>query len=190
MKPSIIMLFVALLWGSSTHHLFAQNDVPKKGFDKKRLFVDGNIGFNFSNNSAYAQVSPVLGYWITQRLAAGAGPSFEYYKYGTYSTTNYGGRLFTRFYPLRSLFAHAEYEIVNYKDYYTNTRKTQSRLPIGAGYSQSVGGAAYINGMVLYDVLYKANSSAPFNDYIAGGWIFRVGVTMGLGGGGSWSPNF
>ena len=164
------------------------SDAGSKGFDKRRIFLDGNLGFNFGSGTAFVQVSHVVGYWITDRLAAGLGPSFEYYKYGSFSGTNYGGRVFGRFYPIRNLFAHAEYEVISYKNSSMTERSFASRLPIGAGYSQSIGGAAYVNAMVLYDVLYKANSS-PFNDYVSGGWIFRVGVTMGLGGGG-WSPNW
>lgn len=166
----------------------AQNQ-GKSGFDKKRIFVDGNLGLNFGNGTAFVQISPLIGYWITNRLATGIGPSFEYYKYGSSSGTNYGGRFFGRYYPFRSLFAHAEYEILSYKNSSMTERAWGSRLPIGAGYSQSVGGGTYLNAMALYDVLYKKNNSLPFNDYVSGGWIFRVGVTVGFGGG-SWSPNF
>lgn len=180
----IIMVIVAVFyWGNS--NLYAQQsknpqEKPQKEFDQKRIFTGGNIGLSFSNTGSYVLISPLLGYWVTPKISVGAGPSFEYYKYGSFSQTNFGGRVFGRYYPFPNLFAHAEYEVISYKSSGMTERKTGSRLPIGAGYSQSLGGGIYANAMVLYDVLYSADS--PFGGYISGGLMVRAGVTMGFGG--------
>jgi hypothetical protein len=127
-------------------------------------------------------------YWYIDR------PSTQYLNY---SASVYGGRIFFRYY-LRSLFdnflgnifAHTEYEYL----YYTRPIKQDphgnltdgymlyskgnevmeiNSLFVGGGYSQPVGGRAFIDIMVLFNLNDTYNS--PYSNP-----VFRIGFGIGL----------
>ena len=114
-----------------------------------------------------------------------------------YSASVYGGRIFFRYY-LRSLFdnflgnifAHTEYEYLYYtrpikQDRYGNLTDGYSlysqgkevmeinSLFVGGGYSQPVGGRAFIDIMVLFNLNDSYNS--PYSNP-----VFRIGFGVGL----------
>ena len=127
-------------------------------------------------------------YWYIDR------PPIQYLNY---SASVYGGRIFFRYY-LRSLFdnflgnvfAHTEYEYL----YYTRPIKQDSRgnltdgyslysqgkevmeinsLFVGGGYSQPIGGRAFIDIMILFNLNDSYNS--PYSNP-----VFRIGFGVGL----------
>ena len=51
---------------------------PKKGFDKEKLFFGGNFGLGFGSNQTSINISPQVGYRFNKYLAAGAGINFVY----------------------------------------------------------------------------------------------------------------
>ncbi len=78
-----------------------QTKPPEKtsGFDKSRLQLGGDLGLSFGNQAGMVVVSPLVGYMITNRFSAGAGPSFEHYwqRYTTgdaFKLTTLGGRVY------------------------------------------------------------------------------------------------
>lgn len=163
------------------------------GFDRSRFFVEGNIGFNAGSGFAYVSASPTLGYWFTNRLSAGAGPIFEYYRWNNNKANVLGARMFGRYQAFNNLFnsggnlfLHAQYDFLSYKDnyLYNEKRVTAHRLPLGLGYSQPMGGVATFNIMVLYDVLYNKNrnSDIPIYNYgyVFDGFIIQGGINFGF----------
>lgn len=59
----------------------AQDEEPKRGFDKSKLFFGGNLGLSFGSYATLVNVSPQIGYRFNDYLAAGAGINFIYSSY-------------------------------------------------------------------------------------------------------------
>jgi hypothetical protein len=118
-------------------------------------------------------------------------------QYLNYSASVYGGRIFFRYY-LRSLFdnflgnvfAHTEYEYLYYtrpvkQDLHGNITDGYSlysqgkevmeinSIFVGGGYSQPVGGKAFIDIMILFNLNDSYNS--PYSNP-----VFRIGFGVGL----------
>jgi len=98
---------------------FAQDDQeeePKKGFDKSKLFFGGNFGLGFGNVSTLVNVSPQIGYRFNRYLAAGAGINFIYTS-NKYEWLDYkeqygvaGLNIFGRVYPIEYIFLQLQPE--------------------------------------------------------------------------------
>ncbi len=175
--PSFIFIFCA------HSQSFSENKYDKQLF-YKRLFVGGNVGLQFGTVTL-VDISPSLGCWVTNRLAFGVGFNYQYYNdkrwTPAFSTSIYGGSVFGRFYVLDNLFAHLEYQLLNYEtlliDPYGILNKTgriyESYYLAGGGYNQSLGGNFSINIMALYNF-----NEGPYTLYQNP--IFRIGFNIGL----------
>ena len=148
----------------------------------EQLYFGGNVGLSFGS---YTMVGlyPIIGYKITPKLSSGIKVTYQYISDSRYSTTytssNYGGSVFARYRVIPLLYAHVEYEAINYDlyDYSTNSssREWVPFLYMGAGLSKSMGGNAWLNIQVLFDVLQSSNS--PYNDWDP---FYSVGVGVGF----------
>lgn len=171
-----------------SYQLNLQPKVAKKtkGFDPSRITFGGNFGASFGSVT-YVDISPLVGYRITDRWIAGVGISYIYYrqKYTfssgatqLYQTSLYGGRLFTQFNILPNVFLHGELEALNF-DYYdfltaTNGRAWYTTPMIGAGYSQPIGARSSFRVMALY----AFGTDNPKSPYYQNPLIFRVGFFL------------
>ncbi|MFN3382341.1 hypothetical protein [Runella zeae] len=161
------------------------NEPPKKkperapsALDKLRL--GGSIGPLSFGTVTSIGVSPVAGYQVTDRLALGAGVTYQYtsIRYRSFGSTaaykesydNYGGRVFGMFNVFESINLNAEYETLNvqYRDYLSNgiaRRKWINSALVGASYSTPIGGRFIkaFNIMLLYNLSYNSlvNPSYP-----------------------------
>jgi hypothetical protein len=154
----------------------------KKTF-RDRIYVGGGFGGQFGNQYTYIDVSPIVGYYITDRWSAGVGFTFQYFqsKLYDYSTSIYGPKAFTRydFLTISSLhlFAHAEFEylFLKYREDLMSepTQVTSPNLLLGGGASYSLGGKASAYAMILYNVL--QNKYTPYSNP-----VIRVGVNVGF----------
>ncbi|MDD5508111.1 MAG: hypothetical protein PHD25_07240 [Bacteroidales bacterium] len=120
-----------------------------------RLFVGGTFGVQFGTVTL-VDVSPLVGYQISQRLSAAIGIIYQYYddNYYHYSTHIFGGRTWARCYVLKNaLFAHAEYELVNYQpySYFGDERVNVGSFLLGGGYTQWIGSRAFMSLTVLWN---------------------------------------
>ena len=163
---------------------YSQNSSPR-GFSNDKLFTGGGLGLQIGEVTLI-DISPHIGYFFTERIALGIGASYQYYainsKYYKYSTDIYGGRVFSRYYILEELFAHGEYEYLNYEaalidpyGYFTGgtDRVGVDNVLLGGGYRQNIGGNSWINLMVLWNVnetVYTLYSNP----------IIRMGIDIGL----------
>lgn len=118
--------------------------------------------------------------------------------YVSSSYSVYGGRLFTRYYlrglvdnALGNVFAHVEYEYLYYVNPYRydpkgnlidptgakyikgNSSTEINSFFVGGGYSQPVGGRAFIDILILYNLNDTYNS--PYSNP-----VFRIGFGVGL----------
>ena len=117
MKKAILTLFVLALTAGS---LFAQkekDEEEKKGFNKENLFTGGSVSLAFYNNTFLIGASPVFGYSFTKWAEAGIVVNYNYTAYrdvylfdDKLHQTVYGGGSFVKLYPIRFLFATAQYE--------------------------------------------------------------------------------
>jgi hypothetical protein len=157
--------------------LFLQNNVIRAQDDEEvtwrdRLYFGGNISLSVGTITAI-QLSPLAGYRITPRWSAGLGLDYEYYKssgtyYGTvmagpYSTSIYGGNIFTNFVFLKnfptkgiSLMAETEYEALNleskyFQDYYSSGRFWLHSFLAGGGIRQRLGRRSSFNLLILWN---------------------------------------
>ena len=105
-------LMVACLFAMFSAAAVAQDEQeePKQGFDKSKLFFGGNFGLGFGNVSTLVNVSPQIGYRFNRYLAAGAGINFIYSS-NKYEWLDYkeqygvaGLNIFGRVYPIEYLF--------------------------------------------------------------------------------------
>lgn len=94
-----------------------EEEEPKKGFDKEKLFYGGNFGLGFGSNSTNINVSPQVGYRFNKHLAAGVGVNFVYasYKYEWLGfRENYGVaglNIFGRVYPIEYILLQLQPEL-------------------------------------------------------------------------------
>ena len=111
---------------------------PKHDFWDK-FYTGGNIGAQFGTVTFF-EVSPLIGYKITDRISAGVGITYQYYQYHDryydLKTDVYGGRVFGRYFFTDYLFAHAEYEYLNLEafDFYPRRRVEVGSLMAGKNY--------------------------------------------------------
>lgn len=148
----------------------------KKNF-KDNIFVGGNVGLQFGTVT-FVDVSPLVGYKFTEKISAGIGATYQYYryrdKYYDFETNVYGGRVFARYNFTDYLFGHAEYEYLNLEafDFYRR-RVDVGSLMAGAGYIQRISDRSGIVAMVLYN--FTESAYTPYQNP-----IFRVGFVVGL----------
>ncbi|MEO5997215.1 MAG: hypothetical protein ABIN89_10760 [Chitinophagaceae bacterium] len=175
--------------------VLAQREEPepteKKGFDKSKLFIGGNLGASFGDYSL-ANISPQLGYRFNDYLAAGVGINFLYssikYRYSDGSLdskTSYGVtglNVFGRVYPIKYILLQAQPEL-NYvwvkEKYYDGTPdykipgKLVPSLLLGGGAVIPQGPGALVI-MVQFDVLNQAQN--PYGNRP----IYNFGYNIGF----------
>lgn len=166
---------------NSTQSIGQSDPVEKKRRHGNKIFYGGSIGASFGSYTKLS-IAPLIGYKVTPKLAAGVEILYEYVKDTRYTTDieshNYGGSIFTRYKFIPSIYAHAEYKIMNYdlSDYPDeSSRETVPFLFLGGGVSQPVGKNTWINFQVLFDVLQDDNS--PYSE---GEPFYSIGVGVGF----------
>lgn len=127
----------------------------------------------------FVNVSPILGYMITQRWSAGIGVLVQYVNDKRFLPAlerwDYGGSIFTRYAIFQPLFLHAEYEYLNYE--FADQRYGYTSVLAGGGISQPIGKKASFNMVALYNFTYDPTENPrPYNSPI----VFRVGFTAGF----------
>ncbi len=135
----------------------------KKGFDKEKLSYGGNIGGSIFNNGGFLMLQPMVGYYFLPKTMAGVGATYIYIEQRNifnqkYSTNIYGPIVFARQQLLPSIFAHGEWQPINYERFDPKTlsyeRFWSNQLLLGGGYGGRSG--AFI--FALYNVLHDQNS--------------------------------
>jgi hypothetical protein len=190
----LLLCFLLLIAVQLVHAQYYKTDTTsRKGFDASRLIVGGSLGLAFGDYTNI-NISPLVGYRISQLFAAGLAINGQYGSerfrdyYGNTGQRNQysilGGGVWGRVYPLDFLFIHVqpEYNHVSLKStYYDTDPKTivkdsygVSSLLMGGGYTQPIGGRAAFSIMALYDVL--QDSRSPYQN----GLILRVGASLGF----------
>jgi len=170
----------------------SENSRDKSRFTDK-LIYGGSFGLQFGSLTLI-DLSPVIGYRVTEKFETGLGFTYKYYKYKDYwydystgqtydlKSNITGGSVYARYHFFENVFAHAEFEQLRYK--YTNyyfsgtgieTEKLVadiSSVLIGGGYRQRISQNSYFYIMGLWNLTEDAMS--PYNNP-----ILRMGVIIG-----------
>jgi hypothetical protein len=133
----------------------------------QRLFFGGSFGLQLGTITNI-DLAPIAGVWLLPRVAAGAGPSFQYYKDPYGATAIYGGRALIQLTLIQDLnnilplglnlgiFATGEYEGLSLeKEFFSITPASDGRLYydsflVGAGLSQPTGMRSSMNITFLW----------------------------------------
>lgn len=189
---SICRKFLLLLLALMPVILMAQQEEEESEIRPiDRLFFGGNFGIMFGTVTNI-EISPLAGYYITPKLAAGAGIRFEYFRekgYEFYHTTIWGGNVFSRYTLISNLgeglnigmnlglFGQVEYEALSLEKEYFEPPYTEDgrfishSVLVGGGIMQSVGRRSALMLTVLYNL--NENSLSPYTNPIV-----RIGFTF------------
>ena len=148
-------------------------------------FVGGMLGGSFSSGGGSFEVSPLVGYKITEDFHVGSRLTYIYSSYnygapiGKQKFHDYGGSLFARHRFLKMLFAHVEYEVlrIQYPVYYGTELHIENHvinsLFVGGGLIQQMGGRGFATIAILYNILETEYS--PYSNP-----VIRIGFGIGL----------
>lgn len=175
MKKFILPLFL-LISGS----ILSQVAVGAPPENNNRWTFGGGIGLGFgSNNYFNLSAAPRVGYRLTDDLEGGVLGSVSWQKSNAYSSTMFGVGPFLNYYIGRTFFISANYQhyFINYKDklYDFKTNENEDALYFGGGYMQRIGNNSYLQLGLMYNVLWKENSSI-----FSSGLVPNIGFVVGL----------
>jgi hypothetical protein len=183
-KQTLIFLISLILGALTVENAVAQKYVDESSGFVDRLYFGGNFGLQFGTFT-HIEASPIVGYMINDKLSAGVGAIYQYFRVrggsrvSDYETNIYGGKLFGRYNFSQQLFGYTEYENINL-DVIFNTangfelgRAWVPAFFIGGGYFQPIGNRAGVTIMALYNLLYDVSRS-PYNSP----FVLRVGFTI------------
>lgn len=175
MKKFILPLFL-LISGS----ILSQVAVGAPPENNNRWTFGGGIGLGFgSNNYFNLSTAPRVGYRLTDDLEGGVLGSVSWQKSNAYSSTMFGVGPFLNYYIGRTFFISANYQhyFINYKDklYDFKTNENEDALYLGGGYMQRIGNNSYLQLGLMYNVLWKENSSI-----FSSGLVPNIGFVVGL----------
>lgn len=140
----------------------------------------GGLGVSFGSNSAFGlSVSPRVGYRLTNDLEVGALGSVSWQGSDYYKSMIFGVGPFVNYYFARSFYASANLQqyFYNYKDkiYDYKANGNETALYLGGGYMQQIGNHSYMQIGLMYNVLWKENSSI-----LSSGLVPSVGFVIGM----------
>jgi hypothetical protein len=146
----------------------------------ERVYYGGSVILSFGGDVTRIGIYPMIAYKFTPKLSLGAEVGYEWLKFDDFDETanNYGASIFTRYRIVPRVYAHAEYQMVNYEIFTSATTSERDWVPfllLGGGYSQPMGTNAWAYVEVLFDVLNDNNS--PYED---GEPFISVGVGVGF----------
>ena len=192
-----IKILIIVLFNLISISLFAQSEEDPQVKDlpfSQRLVYGGGFGVQFGN-ATLIDLSPTIGYRVSDQFTLGTGISYKYnhIKENTYNPSNgrwydytsniYGGSIWGRYYRLKNIFAHAEIEQLRIDYRFTDVN---SSLPteikngvdvtsvlVGAGYRQPIGQRVFFNILVLFNL--NETDFTPYNNP-----IIRAGISVGM----------
>jgi hypothetical protein len=181
-KLTKVVLFVFLICFSSfiSKSQYFENPQKKSSFTDK-LFFGGGLGLQFGQVTQI-EITPIVGYRVTNRFHVGVSGTYSFYKDQTYTNaiqySTYGGSTFLRFFIIEGLFAHTEAEFLNVEVFdftsqttYTTHREWIQNYLVGGGYFQKIGEKS---GM-FFEILWNLNETelTPYSNP-----VMRIGFSF------------
>lgn len=182
MKKSLLLLF---FMGSLIVNVTAQTEKKedeeeevKKFFKKENLFVGGNVALGLGSGNFSVGVGPYFGYSLNRYIDLAVGLNYSYISQRDFNTTLklrqsvIGPSAFVRLYPVKFLFAHAQYEynFIKFKRIYGRgipddvAKINVPSFLIGPGFAsgRDANNKSFYYISVLFDVMKNVNS--PYTD--------------------------
>lgn len=192
-----IKILIIVLLNLITVSMFAQTEEDPAVKDlqfSQRLVYGGGFGMQFGSVTLL-DLSPTIGYRVTDQLTLGTGISYKYnhikdytldQNSGTwyeYNSNVFGGSIWGRYYLLRNIFAHAEVEQLRINYNYTSVNFTTptnikngvdvTSVLVGGGYRQPLGRNVFFNILILFNL--NETEFTPYNNP-----IIRAGISVGM----------
>jgi len=178
----VIMLVLLM---STSNILIGQSNHTKEELKSmtfgQRLYYGGIVGATFGTVTS-VQLMPIVGYRIMPRWSAGVGVNYQYFKDNryrpAYETNVYGGNVHSRVFIWENLFAHTEFEVLNFDvpsqdlTTYRLVRKSVPAWFVGAGYFMPIGQRSGMSITILYDLIQDRYSPYP------GNYTMRIGFVL------------
>lgn len=150
------------------------------------VFIQPNFGFAFSSYGLYLNVSPTVGYIITEGLVAGVGASYTYSKTENpnpngddWTSNTYGGNLFARYVVKEPVFIMVQYEFMTTQWSDLPDRQNYDTFLAGGGIIQPMGkGGAFVLS-VLYNFNYDSTTIGENGPYTSP-YVITAGVMFGF----------
>jgi hypothetical protein len=185
MKKTILTL-IALSLCTLAMAQWGDEEMSDQPTLRERIFTGGGFGLSFSSYYDFVSVSPLIGYKVTPKLAAGIQVQYRYTRYKEFtpkfSTNDYGISPFVRYNVYSPFFLQAEYEYLNYEFPVTTSesiRKKYNSFLAGGGLFQPLGRRAGFYALALYNFSYRAAGPGEVTPYDSP-LVLRVGVTAGF----------
>ena len=194
MKNKILII---VLFNLISVSLFAQTEDNPSVKDlqfNQRLVYGGGFGMQFGNVTLL-DLSPTIGYRVSDQLTLGTGISYKYNsikeytfdqnsgRWYDYNSNIYGGSFWGRYYILKNIFAHAEIEQLRINYNYTSISTSVptnvkdgvdvTSTLVGGGYRQPIGNRIFFNILVLFNL--NQSDFSPYNNP-----IIRAGISVGM----------
>ncbi len=169
MKKAIYSLLFFLGVGGAA---FAQTE-------QGNWLAGGNLELNTAQKSTRIDISPTIGYFFLNNLAAGANVLLDYSKVGDTKSTTLGVGPFARYYMGLSMvrpFLHANIDFTSNK----TTVASVSNTFTGTNYLLAAGIAAFLNRNVALEGLAGYSHTAYEHQKGSGGFDLRVGFQVYL----------
>ncbi len=199
MKKTILFSLLTLLAIHSMAQKEEDEDQKKPLFKKENFFTGGTVNLAFGNQSTTLGISPFFGYSINKYIDVAASVGYNYisqrdnlYLGDKLRQTVYGPGAFVRLFPVKFLFAQAQYEFNFLRLKYifpSNTGMPNEKYKFDA-HSLLVGGGfasgrdfsdqkSYYYISILWDVANASNS--PYKDNLNRAVpIIRAGYNIAL----------
>lgn len=153
-----------------------------------KLMLSMDLDLGIFGRAYRLGASPAIGYRVlTPRLVVNVGPVYSYFRENSGSTSQivniYGGRAFLRYNAFSNFYAHAEYrrtvgEVKLLDNNQVLAKAKQALDPsvyLGVGYSSNFNNGLGVYMEILYDVVYRYNTSIYPNPFST-----RLGISYGF----------
>ncbi len=175
---ALLISFTLLACGvfASAQYVEEGNTGVRNESFSQRLVFAGGLGANFGTGFTIVDVSPMVGYQLTDRLIPGIGANYTFYQLAGQSFSIYGGSLWTRYMIADNFFAHTEYQQLNLPFYNFANQQVRAWVPMwlaGGGYHSGRGAGLGFSIMVLWDLI--GDPRSPYQNPLV-----RGGVMMGF----------
>lgn len=146
---------------------------PRGESVKERTTFGGNVGFSFGETTVI-NISPRIGYYVTDEFVPGIALTYQYYKKDNYTDTRYGGSAFARYFITEELFLQAETEMLK-TNIFTETRDGLIYTERKWINSTMVGGG-YKSGAISVSAMYIINHDPDTSPYGRSPIVIQGGI--------------
>jgi hypothetical protein len=149
---------------------------------QERWFYGGGLALSFGSVD-FVSITPYVGYRITPVVSAGVGLQYAYRddsRYGqSFSSSDYGGSIFSRVYLDKGIFLSAAYEYLRFE--YLDASAVEvsddySSVFVGGGLARPLGPNASFVVSAMYNLSYESTEPSPYDSP----WVIGAGVGVGF----------